>query len=188
MDILETITFVGSLFIVTYLFIAQPHQIKGQSMDNNFHDKEYIITSKITYKFHPPEKGDVIVFQSPHNPDIDYIKRIIGTPGDRVYIKNEKVYVNGSLVNEPYIEQPTRIFQNGFLSEGQEVIVPENHLFVLGDNRTRSSDSREFGFIRYEDVIGNVIFRYFPLDKLGPISNPQKTMGYLIPSFLVLHS
>lgn len=172
MDILETITFVGSLFIVVYLFIMSPHQIRGASMENTFFNGEYILTSRISYKFNPPKKGDVIVFKSPKNPDIDYIKRIIGTPGDTIRISNNQVYVNGLLQTENYIATPTNLFQNGFLIEDMEISVPEGQLFVMGDNRMRSSDSREFGFIPIADVIGKVFFRYYPVNKMGPIKNP----------------
>jgi len=86
MDILETVVFIGSLFIVVYLFIMQPNQVKGASMDPTFNSGDYIFTSKITYKLRGFERGDVVVFKSPKNPDIEYIKRIIGLPGDKVMV------------------------------------------------------------------------------------------------------
>lgn len=172
MDILETIAFVGSLFIVVYLFILQPHQVKGASMENTFHSGDYILTSKIAYKFDKPKRGDVIVFKSPKNPDIDYIKRIIGLPGDRIMISNGEVYLNGELLNENYIAAKTTLMEGGFIKEGVTVTVPDGYLFVMGDNRPRSSDSREFGFIPITDVIGKVFFRYFPPQKAGWIKNP----------------
>src|SRR3990167_3021778 len=135
MDILETITFVGSLFIVVYLFVAQPHQIKGISMDDTFHNGDYILTSKITYKFTQPHIGDVVVFSSPNNPDIDYIKRIIGTAGDRIKILDGAIVRNGVTLLEPYAKRPIMAFEGGFLQENQEVSVPEGYLFVMGDNR-----------------------------------------------------
>lgn len=172
MDILETITFVGSLFIVVHLFILQPHEVSGRSMDSTFHDKDHILTSKITYRFVNPKHGDVIVFNSPSNPDIDYIKRIIGMPGDTVKIQNGEVYVNGILLNEKYLAPGIKTQGEAFLSDGEEVTVPPDHVFVMGDNRPNSSDSREFGFIPYRDIDGEVFFRYFPADKIGPITNP----------------
>ncbi len=177
MDILETIAFVGSLFIVLYLFIAAPHQVKGASMENTFKSGDYILTSKIAYKFEKPKKGDIIVFKSPKNPDIDYIKRIIGLPGDQIMINEGEVYINNILVQENYIAAQTTFFEGGFIQNGVEVSVPEDYLFVMGDNRPRSSDSREFGFIPITDIIGKVIFRYFPPESVGWIKNP---FGYLI--------
>lgn len=172
MDVLETIVFVGSIFIVIYLYIMQPHQVKGASMEPTFDTGDYILTSKITYKFDKPERGDIIVFKSPRNPDIDYIKRIIGLPGDTIMIKNGQVFISGVFINEAYLSGETNIFEGGFLKEEAEVTVPEDHFFVMGDNRPRSSDSREFGFVPENDVIGKVFFRYYPVSKWSSIKNP----------------
>jgi signal peptidase I len=146
--------------------------VKGASMENTFQSGDYILTSKISYKFDTPKRGDVIVFKSPKNPNIDYIKRIVGQPGDRVEITDSLVYVNGQLLQENYIAAKTTIFEGGFMQNNVEVAVPEGHLFVMGDNRPRSSDSREFGFIPIQDVIGKVLFRYFPPEKAGWVKNP----------------
>ncbi len=172
MDVLETIVFIGSLFIVTYLFIMKPNQVKGASMEPTFKSGEYIFTSKITYKFRKPERGDVIVFKSPKNPDIEYIKRIIGLPGDKILFKDGEVYVNDHLLKESYISTKTNLWEGGFAKEGIPIVVPENELFVMGDNRPRSSDSREFGPVTFSIVIGQVFYRYFPSDKIGVITNP----------------
>jgi signal peptidase I len=172
MDILETIAFVGSLFIVIYLFILQPNQVKGASMEPTFQSGDYIITSKITYKFKKMERGDVVVFNSPKNPNIEYIKRIIGLPGDKVMVKDGEVYVNDQILPETYISTKTNLWEGGFLKEGEPIIVPDNYLFVMGDNRPRSSDSREFGPIPISSIVGKVIYRYFPPNKVGFINNP----------------
>lgn len=172
MDILETITFVGSIFIVVYYFIMQPNEIRGASMDTTFRNGEYILISKLSYKFGMPTKGDVVVFRSPDNKDIEYIKRIIGLPGDRVMVLGGDVYVNGVKFPDSFAQHPTTTTEGGFLSEGQEITVPAEHLFVMGDNRPRSSDSRVFGPVPFSDVIGKVFYRYFPTNRMGPISNP----------------
>ncbi len=172
MDILETIVFVGSLFIVVYLFVAQPNQVKGASMDPTFASGDYIFTSKITYKMRSFHRGDVVVFKSPNNPDIEYIKRVIGVPGDVVMVKDGEVYVNDRLLKEDYIAAKTNLWEEGFSKNGEGVKVTDGMLFVMGDNRPRSSDSREFGFITQESVIGQVFYRYFPPNKAGVIPNP----------------
>ncbi|OGK14713.1 signal peptidase I [Candidatus Roizmanbacteria bacterium RIFCSPLOWO2_01_FULL_37_16] len=189
MDILETIVFIGSLFIVVYFFIMQPNQVKGASMEPTFYSGEYILTSKITYKFRSPHRGDVVIFKSPKNPDIDYIKRIVGLPGDKVVILEGKLYLNDELLTEPYISAATNLWESGFSKEGQPVNVPDNMVFVMGDNRPRSSDSREFGPVPIEAVIGEVFFRYFPASKLGFIKNPhpESLQTYLLPHFKSLH-
>jgi signal peptidase I len=173
MDILETVVFVGSLFIVVYLFVMQPNQVQGASMDPTFNSGDYIFTSKVTYKMRSYHRGDVIVFKSPPNPDIDYIKRIIGLPGDEVMVKDSEVYVNGIKLNEPYISAKTNVWEGGFSKDGVPAKVPNGYLFVMGDNRPRSSDSREFGPITQESVIGQVFYRYFPATKMGVIENPM---------------
>ncbi len=172
MEILETVVFIGSLFIVIYLFIAQPNQVKGESMMPTFQNGNYIFTSKVTYKMRNPERGDVVVFHSPGNPEIEYIKRIIGLPGDTVIIENEEVYVNGEKLNETYISDKTLPLPNGYALEGVPMTIPEEYYFVMGDNRPHSSDSRDFGPITYESMIGQVFYRYFPTDKIGRIINP----------------
>lgn len=172
MDILETVVFVGSLFIVVYLFIFQPNQIKGISMEPTFQSGDYIFTSKITYRIRKPIRGDVIVFHSPKNNDIEFIKRIIGLPGDIVMIKDSEVYVNNARLEETYIAAKTPLWEQGFVIDGTPYRVPEGDLFVMGDNRPRSSDSRDFGFIHQEKVIGQVFYRYYPSDKMGKIENP----------------
>jgi len=173
MEILETIAFVGSLFIVVYLFILSPNQVKGVSMEPTFQSGEYILTSKITYKFKKLERGDVVIFKSPKNPDIEYIKRIIGLPGDIVKITDSgQVYVNDVLISESYILATTNLWPNGCVVENRPYQVPKDSIFVMGDNRPRSADSREFCAVPIQNLIGYVFYRYYPPPKMGLISNP----------------
>lgn len=172
MEILETVVFIGSLFIVIYLFIAQPNQVKGESMMPTFQNGNYIFTSKVTYKIRDPQRGDVVVFHSPGNPEIEFIKRIIGLPGDTVMLENEEVYVNGKKLREPYTSDKTLPLPNGYAQESIPMTIPDGYYFVLGDNRPHSSDSRDFGPITYESMIGQVFYRYFPAEKIGSIINP----------------
>jgi len=177
MDILETVVFIGSFFIVVYLFIMQPNQVKGASMEPTFISGDYILTSKVTYKLRQPKIGDVIVFKSPKNPDIEYIKRVIGLPGEKVVIKNSQVFVNDKLINENYISAATNLWHEGYVKEGEPLIVPKNYIFVMGDNRPRSSDSREFGPVTIDSIIGQVFYRYYPANKSGWIKNPFSLAG-----------
>jgi len=172
-DFLQSIALGGAFFVVVYLFVMQPHQVKGNSMYPTYHDKEYILTDKLSYKFRSPERGEVIILKSPKNPDIDFIKRIIALPGEQIMIKDQSVYLNGKVFKEDYINVETPVFPGGFMQNGLQVTVPENSLFVMGDNRPGSSDSREFGFIPFENVIGRVFFRYFPVERSGLIETPQ---------------
>lgn len=174
----------------------QPNQVKGASMEPTFQSGDYIFTSKITYKFRPIKRGDVIVFKSPKNPDIDYIKRIIALPGDTLLVNNGIVYINNNQVNENYISDFTNLWNGGYIKEGVSVTIPEEDIFVMGDNRPRSSDSREFGPIPIDNVIGNVFYRYFPSNKMGIIKNPLpkdlqtkiiKNLLVYIPRFNNIH-
>ncbi len=175
-DILESIVVALAIFVVIYLFLLQPHQVKGLSMFPNFHDAEYILTDKISYRFAEPQRGDVIVFKSPQNKEIDYIKRVIGLPGDRVQLVKGSFYINGKKLSEPYIPPENFLYGGSFLREGEEVVIPKDHYFVIGDNRPRSSDSREFGPIEKADIIGRSFLRYFPFNRFGLIEKPSYSL------------
>lgn len=171
-DFLQSIVIFLAVLVMIYLFIMSPQEISGQSMEPNFHNGEYILTNKVEYKFSDPKRGDIVIFKSPSNPDIDYIKRIIGTPGDRVRLSNNAFYVNDQKVDEPYLAPGVMIFGGSYLQENQEIVVPTGKYFVAGDNRPHSSDSREFGPIAKEVFIGKAILRYWPISQLGLISRP----------------
>jgi signal peptidase I len=171
-DFLQGIVVVLAILVMVYLFIMSPQEINGASMEPNFHNGEYILTNKIAYKLRSPARGDVVIFKSPRNKEIDYIKRVIGLPGDSVSIKNNALYVNDQKVDEPYLAPGVTIFGGSFLAEGQSVVVPPGQYFVVGDNRPHSSDSREFGPIAKEDFIGVAILRYWPFSKLGLLPRP----------------
>ncbi len=172
METLETITFIGSLFIVIYLYIGQPSFVQGASMEPNFHTGERVITNKISYKFESIKHGDVVVIQSPRNPEIQYVKRIIGLSGDTVMVKEGHVYLNDQLLQEQYLQVQTPTWEFGEMHEGVPLTVPKDYILVMGDNRPRSSDSREFGPVPMSSIIGKVVYRYYPPTKMGTIDNP----------------
>src|SRR3989337_2111652 len=92
-DIIETVVIAAAIFVVVYLFLLQPHQVKGASMEPNFHDGEYILTDKISYRFGDPKRGDIVIFKAPTNPNVDFIKRIVALPGEKLEIKNNKIII-----------------------------------------------------------------------------------------------
>ena len=171
-DFLQGIVVVMAIMVMIYFFIMSPQEINGASMEPNFHNGEYILTNKIEYKIIEPKQGDVVIFKSPRNKDIDYIKRIIGLPGDTVALRNNKIYVNDKPLEEGYLAPDIYIFGGSYLREGSEIVVPQGKYFVMGDNRPHSSDSREFGPIAKEDFIGKAILRYWPFGKTGLIKRP----------------
>jgi signal peptidase I len=177
-DFLQGIVVVLAILVMVYLFIMSPQEINGASMEPNFHNGEYILTNKILYKFRDPIRGDVVIFKSPMNKEIDYIKRVIGLPGDTVSLRDNSLWVNGEKVAEPYLAPDTPIFGGSFLGDGKSIVVPPGTYFVCGDNRPHSSDSREFGPIAKEDFIGVAIFRYFPFSQMGAITRPT----YILPA------
>lgn len=172
-DVIQTFVIALAVFVVLYQFVAQPHQVRGASMEPNFYDQEYILTEKVSYRFNPPQRGDVIVFKYPQNPDFDYIKRIIALPGEEISIRAGNVYINGQKLDEGYL--PPNILTNGhsFLPEGKSFAVPPGQYIVFGDNRTRSSDSREWGTVPYDLVIGKAFFVYWPLNELGTVAHAK---------------
>lgn len=180
MDILETIVFVGAMFIVINFYVLQPSQVRGNSMLPTLHDNDRIFVSRVTYKFREPQRGDIVVLYSPENKDIEFVKRVIGLPGDTITIDNCEppfrtscdLRVNDTLLEEQYIKDKTQLFDGSPYGEGQQIQIPEGSLFVMGDNRTGSLDSRIFGPVAIEDIVGVVFFRYFPQSQIGKIENP----------------
>ena len=179
LDFLETIVVALSIFVVIYLFIVQPHEVKGTSMEPNFHNNEYILTDKISYRFREPKRGEVVIFKAPLNQEVDYIKRVIGVPGDRIKVEKGFVYINGTQLDEPYLKDTTTLFPGSVMQEGVEITVGDDEIIGMGDNRSHSSDSREFGPVPKKLIIGRAFLRYFPLTVFGPIPN----VSYQLDSF-----
>ncbi len=137
-------------------------RVEGFSMEPSFHDNNYIVVSKMSYKFNKVERGDVIVFEYPLAPDEDFIKRVIGLPGDTIKIADGIVYLNGKILQEYYIKSAS-------FRELPSIVVPNNMVFVMGDNRNNSSDSRTWGPLPVENIIGKSVFVYWPLIDFGVI-------------------
>lgn len=175
-DLVETLVIAGAIFVVIYAFLFRPFQVNGQSMFPNYHNGEYILTNLFILHFESLQRGDVIVFKAPPNQEKDFIKRIIGLPGDSVKIQDGSVYINSAQLDESgYLPQNARTFGGTFLPEGQEVVVPENNFFVLGDNRNFSSDSREWGFVSRDKVIGKSYIVYWPLNQFRTVPDVKYT-------------
>ena len=175
LDFIETIVIALAIFVVVYRFLFQPHQVKGNSMFDNFHDGEYLLTDKVSYRFRPPQRDDVVVFKAPKNEDYDYIKRVIGLPGDQVKVAGNKVFINDQLLDESgYLDPRITTHAGAYTREGQTVTVPQAQYFVLGDNRNNSSDSREWGLVPQENIVGKAWVRYWPVNRLGPIKKYPK--------------
>lgn len=170
-DLIQTLVIAGAIFVVIYAFLFRPYQVNGLSMYPNFENGEYVLTNLISKRFGEFKKGDIVVFRSPTEKNKDFIKRIIGTQGDTISINKGNFFLNGSLLEEDYL--PSNYITNGgsFLSEGIQIRIPEGQYFVAGDNRSNSSDSREWGFVSKDKMIGKSFFVYWPLPKLRVVEH-----------------
>lgn len=157
-DLLLALVF-AAFFI---LFLYQPMRIEGASMLPGLEDQERIFVNKFVYKLEPIERGDIIVFHYPFDPSKSYIKRVVGVSGDHVRIVDGQVYVNGRAIKESYV--PGEYFDYRSM---EDITVPTHSYFVLGDHRSVSTDSREFGPVDQGFIYGKAVFVYWPMDKLG---------------------
>lgn len=171
-DFIQTLVVFGAIFALIYLFVAQPHKVSGRSMVPTFHDGDYIFTDKLTYRFRQPAHDEIIVLKNPKDEGEDFIKRIIALPGDTIRVEKNRVYVNGTMVDEPFLPSGRPTAAGAFLTEGQEIKAGSNQYFAFGDNREHSSDSREWGAITKEEIVGRVFFRYWPPQTFGLVKNP----------------
>lgn len=179
-DILQTIVVALAIFVIIYLFIATPNEVKGNSMDPTFKNGELLLTNKViqllggddgTGKvFGDYNRGDVVIFKDNLSQE-DFIKRIIAKGGDTISVQKGSVYLNGNELNEDYLPAGRKTNGGTFLEEGQTLRVPDNFYFVMGDNRGNSKDSRDkaVGFVERKQLKGRVFFRYWPLNRLGLI-------------------
>lgn len=159
-EILETIVPAIIIALLINLFMAQATRVYGQSMEPNLHTDQRIIVEKISYHLHPPRRGDVVVLKLPTEHDELLIKRVIGLPGEVIEIKSGRVFVNGVGLDEPYLNQFTR----GLVAPQ---VVPPLHVFVLGDNRGFSNDSRSFGMVAFSEIVGRAWLSYWPPQQFG---------------------
>lgn len=158
-EIIETLLLTFFIFWLVNSLIGR-YRIDGSSMNPTLQDSEYLIINNITYMLNDPERGDVIVFRHPRS-DLNLIKRVIGLPGDTVEAKNGTIWVNGTVLDEPYIAAPPSY--NGNWE------VPEGNYFALGDNRNNSSDSHSWGFLPMDNIIGEAELIYWPPGEWGRV-------------------
>ncbi len=159
-DMLGTILPAVVIALLIHAFLAQATRVYGQSMEPNLHTNERLVIEKLTYRFHAPQRGDVVVLHDPAGSPELLIKRVIGLPGERVTIANGRVFIDGQPIEEPYLTQET---QGG----GRSWVVPPFTVFVMGDNRSASRDSRVFGPVPLEQIVGRAVFRYWPISEIG---------------------
>jgi signal peptidase I len=161
-DVLETLIWAVVIFVAINAVSARI-RVDGASMEPTLHNGELILINKLAYRLGEPQRGDIIVFHYPRDPSQEFIKRVVGLPGDQVNITDGNIYVNGQRLEEPYISISPNYLGNW--------VVPQDHLFVLGDNRNNSRDSHEWGTLPMNYVIGKAFFIYWPLNAAGVIAH-----------------
>ena len=177
-EIVETLVLTLIIFFVIQNFIAQPYQVQQNSMERTLEPGQYVLVDKLSPRWDTYGRGDVVVFNPPETWTSDktpFIKRVIGLPGDTVEVRDDgNVYVNNVMLDEPYtyrndegVNEPTEASPDQLLW-----VVPEGQLFVMGDHRQKSADSRVFGPIAIDDVIGRAFLRYWPINTLGILDTP----------------
>ncbi len=174
-DLMETMVISLSIFLIVYLFFMQPHQVNGQSMEPNFQSGDYLLTDKVSYRMSEPKRGDIIVFHAPATANCvkgtgcDFIKRILAVPGETVEIRSGLVFVNGQPLAEPYIPGDVRTLPGDYTDNGPVTLAADEY-FAVGDNRGHSSDSRAWGPIHRDDIVGRAFFRYWPAESVGGVT------------------
>jgi signal peptidase I len=194
-ELVQTLLLAALIFFAVRA-VAQNFRVEGSSMEPSLHDGQYLLVNKAVYQtinlktlskfipfihpgdkpkrflFQAPHRGEVIVFRFPREPSRDFIKRVIGVPGDTVEVTAGQVFLNGVKVDEPYIADPGK-------NDYPRTVVPPGNYFVLGDNRNNSYDSRVWGFLPQENIIGKAMVSYWPLDSLGGVGNHGINLGFI---------
>jgi signal peptidase I len=167
-EIIKVVSISLAIILPVRYYLIQPFYVKGASMEPNFYDHEYLIIDEISYRLKEPQRGEVIVFRYPRNPQEYFIKRIVGLPNEEVQIKDGQIiiynesYPKGLKLNEDYLSENLNTYGNNEI----KVEVGGNEYFVLGDNRSASKDSRNFGPVDKSFITGKILFRGWPLDNI----------------------
>lgn len=175
-ELVETLVLTVLIFLGIQTFVAQPYRVEGGSMESTLEPDQYVLIDKLTTRWSPYARGDIVVLDPPEEAaqgGTPFIKRVIGLEGDRVELRDGAVYVNGSRLDEPYVYREGGVPQRTeALFNGESAwTVPAGSVFVLGDHRGNSSDSRAFGPIEVAHVLGRAWLRYWPVDVFGPLED-----------------
>jgi len=162
-EVLATVLPALLIALLINVFVGQATRVEGQSMEPNLHTDQRLVVEKVSYRFHGPQRFDIVVLKVPSQGDELLIKRVVGLPGETVEVRNGRVYVNDNPLNEPLAQGDTRPGRHG------AVTVPPLHVFVLGDNRNHSNDSRSFGPIPIDNIVGRAWLSYWPPEEVGVV-------------------
>ncbi|HEY4025587.1 MAG TPA: signal peptidase I [Candidatus Dormibacteraeota bacterium] len=175
-EVAEVLLLALALYLVINFAIQTVHVI-GSSMLSTVVDQDYLIATKVDYRLHPPQRGDIIIMRDPYDSNRDFIKRVIAVPGDRILIRGGQVFLNGHLLREPYINSEpwteNADWPLGPTGDPQGVLLNTDEFFVMGDNRNHSSDSRVFGRVRRDQIEARAWLRVLPLPRFGPVDTAK---------------
>jgi len=163
-ELVEAILPALVIVLVINVFLAQATRVEGQSMEPTLHNNQRLIIEKVSYYFHPPARGEIIVLRRHGASGDPLIKRVVGLPGETIAIHDGRVYINDVPLDEPYLAQAT-------FGSMPPKLVPEESVFVMGDNRGASNDSRAFGMVSFDDIIGRAWVRYWPMSDVGLVTH-----------------
>lgn len=175
LEVIETVVLTAVIFFVIQTFVAQPFEVMQQSMERTLEPGQYVLVDKLTPRWDAYKRFDIVVFEPPPN-SVDatgspFIKRVIGVGGDEIEIRDGLVYVNGTSLDEPYLVGVDGTLQTTTATVGQtRWLVPRGDIFVMGDHRLQSVDSRAFGPVSVEAVVGRAWLRYWPLESAGVLA------------------
>jgi signal peptidase I len=176
LELVETLALTLVIFFVVQNFVAQPFQVEGDSMERNLEPGDYVLVDKLSPRWDPYSRGDVVVLHPPDGWAADktpFIKRVIGVGGDTIQVKDGLVYVNGTALDEPYLYADANGTRQATTSDEPQWLVPADDVFVMGDHRQESADSRLFGPIPVTSVLGRAVIRYWPLSAFGTVQAPS---------------
>lgn len=173
LEILKIVLAVFLSVVIIRSFIAQPFIVEGSSMEPNFHNGEYLVVEKVGYRLHQPKRGDVVVLKYPHNPSINYIKRLIAMPGETIRISEGKVYINGTQLNESYLAAGEQTIVTRNPDVPYEITLGADEYYVMGDNRNHSSDSRDGWVLTKKHIVGRSAVVLYSNDALKAVASPS---------------
>jgi signal peptidase I len=178
-EVVETLVLTVVIFLAIQTFIAQPYKVQQESMETTLLPDQYVLVDKLTPRWSPYSRGDIVVFDPPESwasgGGVPFIKRVIGLPSDRIELRDGLVFVNGVELDEPYLYEEDGVPQTTDPAVGGSTVwsVPDGEMFVMGDHRQNSADSRNFGPIEIGHVIGRAWLRYWPFDTFGILPTPD---------------
>jgi signal peptidase I len=180
-EVVEVVVLALGLYLVI-TFAVQTVHVLGLSMVPTLNDQDYLIATKIDYRLHDPARGDIVIMRDPYDSSKDFIKRVIGLPGEQILIRDGQVFINGQRVDEPYLrkDEPWTTNANwpppGTPGAGAAYTIPRGEYFVMGDNRNASSDSRIFGAVQRDRIEAHAWLRIWPFNQFGPVTQSRPTL------------